>query len=311
MSKKQNDINSLIQEIVIPFEQYMLCDDIVGKKLKENIQARVKYNKDVAKFSIKLLNDLVGAKELLESIVKDHLELSVSQEDMRRHIFVYFALYQAWVDRYYKTDIYYNELLQRFRKIFIDTYERQKNADVESQNYFTVIENEEIDEIIEDMHYQEDEKISAKEFLTSYPLDEIDTEDIIIVRDMFIELLDDFVSYNENFTNRFVDILQKLNTVLEFTFSTKEFKDIGMALNKLLLTLEKHKDFNSLQLSQFYIILVSMIEDLIKWLETIFIKQDALDIHYFDASLLANIAQFSMMVQDESDKKDLDDDFLF
>jgi hypothetical protein len=55
-----------------------------------------------------------------------------------------------------------------------------------------------------------------------------------------------------------------------------------------------------------------MSEDIQKWIETVFVKKDAVDIHYFDASFLANIAQLSIMLeQNVSNDSESEDDFLF
>ena len=74
-------------------------------------------------------------------------------------------------------------------------------------------------------------------------------------------------------------------------------------------------EIDNLEASQkelIFTLLFQMSEDIQNWVETIFIKKDAVDIHYFDASFLANIAQFSIMLkQNVSNNSESKDDFLF
>jgi len=79
-----------------------------------------------------------------------------------------------------------------------------------------------------------------------------------------------------------------------------EFRDIAYALRGLCVTLDELiNDFDTLGHSKqmIKIVLDSIIDDLVNWTNEVLVHKSAVDVHYIDASLLANIAQLGLSVK--------------
>jgi len=308
MKLTQKNITNLIDEVVIPFERYVLNDATLYAYIKDNNLIN-KHNIGVAKLAIMLTNDLVGANKLLKNISKIYKELNISEDDMKKHMSMFFKLHKEWVENHLNPDAFHNELVDRFDEIFITQLEKAKL--LEDDDDFLMFESEEIDEAIEGMHYEDHRKITAVEYASYEEILDDDLSSIIELKDELEHTLIMHEKIDGEFLVSFGRELHKLSGVL---FSTSEFKDVGYALENFTSELE-NLDLNSLDtLSEelAFALLSQMNEDLQKWIDSVFIKQDAVDIHYGDASFLANIAQFSIMLEHNSSSNDKsDDDFLF
>jgi hypothetical protein len=171
-----------------------------------------------------------------------------------------------------------------------------KNEDIELFDDFFEIDSEKVDENINSMHYSDERKISAKEFMEEGLIDEEFISEIMETITYLDELLYQFedIEIDETFIEKLVS-LDSFIKIFEFSI---EFRDIGYALENLkekLILL----DINSLNKTQKEILknfIITIIEDLKKWVDEVVINQTAQDIHYLDASLLANIAQLDIML---------------
>jgi len=175
----------------------------------------------------------------------------------------------------------YYERLKRVYEIFAKECECEKNEDD-----FFFFEGEEVDNIIDNMHYEEHEKISAKEFFESHPLDIDDLDKIEIIRDRLEKLI---ISFD---IDEFKEIIFKLIGILNTYFVTKEMSNISLIFEKLTETLQL-EGLNEE-------ILITVVEDIVDWLEHVFINQEAVDIHYLDAAMFANISQMEMLAKNQS-----------
>ena len=303
MKITKDKLDLLIKDVVLPFEKYIL-DNAIFKEQMQDDEKRAKHNIAIAKLSIMLLNDLVGAKELFFKGSQAHKELQISTQDMQKYLSIFFKLHNDWVAKYIEVDKFHKELMQKFDAMFAKAY------DYEEDN-FLMFDSEEIDEAIEKMHYEDHKKITAVEYASYEEILDDDLSSIIELKDELEHTLVMHEKIDDEFLVSLGRELHKLSGVL---FSTSEFKDVGYALENFTSEL-KNLDLNSLDtLSEelAFALLSQMNEDLQKWIESVFIKQDAVDIHYGDASFLANIAQFSIMLEHNSSSDDeSDDDFLF
>ena len=171
-----------------------------------------------------------------------------------------------------------------------------KNEDIEFFDDFFEIESEEVDENINSMHYSDERKLSAKEFMEEGIIDDEFISEIMETISYLDELLYQFedIEIDENFIEKLVS-LDSFIKIFEFSV---EFRDIGYALENLKQKLVL-LDINSLNKTQKEILknfIITIIEDLKKWVDEVIINQTAQDIHYLDASLLANIAQLDIML---------------
>jgi len=191
-----------------------------------------------------------------------------------------------------------SSLLKEFISLHSNWLEERcnRNEDIEFFDDFFEIDGEEVDENINSMHYSDERKISAKEFIEEGLIDEEFILEITETISYLDELLYQFedIEIDENFIEKLVS-LGSFIKIFEFSV---EFRDIGYGLESLkeeLILL----DINSLNKTQKEILknfIVTIIEDLKKWVDEVIINQTAQDIHYLDASLLANVGQIKIMI---------------
>jgi hypothetical protein len=205
-----------------------------------------------------------------------------------------------------------SSLLKEFISLHSNWLEERcnRNEDIEFFDDFFEIDGEEVDENINSMHYSDERKISAKEFIEEGLIDEEFILEITETISYLDELLYQFedIEIDENFIEKLVS-LGSFIKIFEFSV---EFRDIGYGLESLkeeLILL----DINSLNKTQKEILknfIVTIIEDLKKWVDEVIINQTAQDIHYLDASLLANIAQLDIMLDSFKNKESSEEEGL-
>ena len=306
MIKSKEHIRNLIDEVVIPFEKYLLEDEKVSISLKDD-EVRAKHNIAIAKLAIELLNDLVMARETVLRASKAHLELKIDIEDMKKYLTIFFKLHQDWSTRHVKIDFFHKNLMNRFNQLFIKLY-----MDGDTSNDFIMFDSEEIDEAINSMHHKDEKKITAVEYANYEEMLDDELQSILELQHDCDHIINLYENIDAQYINEFSNIVSTLASVL---FSTIEFKDVGYTLSNfnMELTMVDIDLVDDVQKELIFMLLNQMNEDIQNWINTLFVTQEAIDIHYFDASFLANIAQFSIMVEQasSSEEQSEDDDFLF
>jgi succinate dehydrogenase flavin-adding protein (antitoxin of CptAB toxin-antitoxin module) len=139
--------------------------------------------------------------------------------------------------------------------------------------------------------------------------------DIDLIHDIR-DLNNDLIHYNTtqaSFTQEYIEAITKIFESYAKVFDLSyEFRDLAYAirvLNSKLIEL-KIDDIDDNQVSMYKMFLDTVGEDLVKWANEILFEQSAKDIHYLDASLLANIAQIDLMMN-ISEMTIEDDDIFF
>ncbi|NPA55774.1 MAG: hypothetical protein GXO40_05340 [Epsilonproteobacteria bacterium] len=297
-------MTDLIKSVVIPFEEYILKDEYVSHLLdSEDVRAR--HNFGIAKLSVALIYDAVKARDLVVKASVSHKHIDIDPEVMRKYLSIFFKLHKKWAKEHFQTDQYYDQVMDKFDKLFMEIYLQHHQASEEDG--FFMFDSEEIDEAIDNMHYEDEKKITAVEYFEYNEIIDDDLHDIIELADESDDLQHKHLEITQEFIDDFIRIIEVLARIL---YRTHEFKDIGYAMENFVETL------HNLQLEElddtkkeFAWNLISQINnDIQNWIRTIFIEQSAVDIHYFDASFLANIAQFDIMINQTEEE---DDDFLF
>jgi len=310
ITKKQ--IASLIDEVVLQYQNRYL-----QKYIKED---RIKFRHDVliTNFAVMFFekDERYLHKNFID-LLDFYKELQIPRNEVKYALAEFFRIYEKWVVQYgVVKDVYFQKVKEIYVALFQgydfeDSFDEELDAEAEDDAFFFVAD-EGVDEAIDSMHYSDPQKISAVDYFTQYPLEAEDIEDIVVIRDTLIEILDSYDDFDERFLEEFTLAISKLITTLQFALGTKEFEDIGIALNKLvdiMTGLVVPMEMEELA----YNLLVSFLQDLIKWIDTLFIEQSAVDIHYLDASLFSNITQFEMLFnkKSEAQEESMDDDFLF
>jgi hypothetical protein len=197
-----------------------------------------------------------------------------------------------------------NKAIQNYNK------KNQVENDFDDDSFFD-FDSDKRDEKLDNMHYEEEEKIDAITFMSE---NTIESDIIDDLKDMFDE-----VSYlNEHiFDEELLEKLQKIFAYFVKLFhSTFEFNDISYNFEVLESTIMSINlnELNDSQKEIFKAMLFAIISDVEKFFYDVIINQTAKDIHYMDASMLANIAQIDIMMNmqpNETDENGEDDEDIF
>ena len=179
----------------------------------------------------------------------------------------------------------------------------------------TIIKETTVDKsIIDSMHYKDEHKISAEDFLKEFEIDQYLLDDL---NDLETEIRDKL--YTQDTLSK--EVLSAVSTALDgyvrVLNETIEFKDIAYSLQSLSLVLKELSletlDDTKQSTLRFYI--QGLIDDLSSWKRYIFIEPNTPDIHYLDASLLENCATIEKFIssdlEDETVEEENNDDLEF
>ncbi len=110
------------------------------------------------------------------------------------------------------------------------------------------------------------------------------------------------------------NILAVAQTLKEYQYIVDllvSFDHLSFALQSLIGFLQslKEETFQTEDLNLFVSILLALLKDLESWRDSVFTKQDAVDIHYLDASLLSSCLQIEAIF--EKKESDVGDELEF
>ncbi len=282
----------------------------------------LKHTVKVGQLALAMLYAPHKARELMERMEAKHAEHQVPMDILEPLITEFFQRYVAWC-RMSKLvpdtqrDQLENEIngyLEQWREAYPDSLEdaRKHEAPVaeesddgfmmfdqetgpEEEEGFTFFEPEEVDAAIDDMHTSAADKtvISAKDYMAT---GELEQSQVDIIMDEFRELeavFAEHIRFDESFIQ---DYRTHLKYLAETLFSTYEFEQMGYNLQQLLRLLDHASELDEGQQVLIFALLEQLVLDLSTWAKKLFVEQDAIDIHYLDAALLAAIAQIEMML---------------
>lgn len=128
-------------------------------------------------------------------------------------------------------------------------------------------------------------KVSSQEFLAEYADVSYDTDDLVELE----EDLDNLVSnilFDSDLDGKIPDIVYILEKYNRFLYSFSEFEELCKVIYVLVELLNK-TDFHTLKSKKMAAkLIIAIIEDLVDWKEHVFIKEDAVDVFYINASIL-------------------------
>ena len=166
-----------------------------------------------------------------------------------------------------------------------------------------------------DIRFSSTEKISALEFMDS--LDDTIIDKVESLNDELESLIALLYHIDASTPQESLNAIPKANIVIQdiyilvdaigaFQVTARAFGSLNDFLSSL--TLVELSDIDKKHM--FIVMLLSIIEDLEKWLEVIFINHTTDDIHYLDASFSSNIIELENIFLAEDDDGD-DDDLEF
>ena len=162
------------------------------------------------------------------------------------------------------------------------------------EDEFLDFSEENVDDKMDNMHYADEEKISAKEFLTESTIEDHIIADLEEISEIFdaVSIRKELV--DEEYLERFKSCLSTYIHIFNITY---EFKDFAYTLGLLR---EFFKFDNSVkreeELKILKSLLDSVIEDLKNWKREVLGEERVVDMHYLDASLLAYVSQIEIML---------------
>ena len=156
----------------------------------------------------------------------------------------------------------------------------------ENTDDFFFLEGDEVDDIIEDMHYEDHKKISSSKFFEMGGMEESEIDELL-------ELKEELESATAYYIDEIKAVLYSFINALKFV---TEFKDIVYSFNYLIRLLEDVDTWDE-RYEKVLILLEELLNDIKNWINVMFVERNTVDIHYFDASFLANIAQIETMLK--------------
>ena len=164
-------------------------------------------------------------------------------------------------------------------------------------------------EVINTLHFEENQKMSAAQFVEEFGIDHD------LLADMN-ESSSDTLDYISSEDGLDLAMLEKIANVFDFYArilnKTFEFEELAYALS-VLARLVMNMDLtviNEVQIETLKQYIIGIIEDLSDWKEHIYVTQDTNDIHYLDASLLENASQIERFTTPDLEEEEDDDDDL-
>ncbi|RLA84191.1 MAG: hypothetical protein DRG78_02160 [Epsilonproteobacteria bacterium] len=141
-------------------------------------------------------------------------------------------------------------------------------------------------------------KVSAKDFLKDYETVEYFLNDIEDLEEDIYIYLDEL--YDGNLEENSEKIESTLISYAHFLNTFIEFQELATSLN-LLARLIVKSNFNNTNEKKRYMIaefVKSILKDLIKWKDHVFVEQDAVDVFYLNASLLNSCIQLENILRE-------------
>lgn len=285
---KEEFLVKLTQEVLLPVMK------ILEKKVDfANIPKLVK------KMHLNMLTLLPFSDKVNEEIIKifenrENLEkiynLGLSQEDV---ILIFSYLYcrlKMFIDKnnYQKFAIKYNDLFHKICEILLSYQEEDNQKETKKDDFLEISSKQE--ESIQNMHYKDEEKISAEEFMKQ---EEFDEDLIVDIKDLLEDYDNMKYKYNNvsyEFINSVKEVLSKFSALF---ILSGEFKDLARVIEGFLSLLNE-LDIQTLSDAQknfLKMFIDAFMGDLNKWYEEVILYKSAIDIHYLDASIMSSIQQ--------------------
>jgi hypothetical protein len=307
---------SLLSDVLEPFYKRVSDDNKVANFISdEELLFKLKIRQ--ATFTIKFLtSDIAIIKNDLEKIVTSHQKIALKIDNFLPYFFLWADVLFKWIISNFN---FSNEELSLWKLKILKIYSclslkhLYDTPDIlpintEIQKSDTKLEIINLANM-ENMHKIDEEKISAKDFLSRVDID-------IYFLDELKELNTDLINTINEHEEVGMEIIASI-TIVIFKYAKLlggfiEFKELSFALNSLVNLLEKQKVENldtSIQ-KKLIRFLDAIIEDLANWQNVIFYTQATNDIHYLDASIFSSCAQLEMTLSDSTSEHNDDLDLF-
>jgi len=289
----------IIDDVTLPFMQKLLKSEI-GEKYFDTREKQYQYELEIVKLTAMLLLKPKLSFEKLEKASIFHRNLNIDENEMQNILNLYFTEVIEFIKKYNLKDTI-SEHLSEYKKYYMEKYHSK------SEDEFFDFDSEVFDEEINNMHYEEHQKISAKEFMQENSFDKSLLEDLDEKLDEYYNVIE----IKESLNQEDLEKVKKIFSFFAYIFNlSSEFRDIGYGFEKLNQFLDNFDINDENKSKMLKMFLDTIIDDLIKFKKEVFEDMSANDIHYLDASLLANISQIEISFSSLNSNEE-DDDIFF
>lgn len=301
MGISRKNLEALVDDVVLPFEKFIIEDPRLSEYLLDPEVAKV-HNLAVSKLTVYIYTNLKRARAYIEEGALRHKEKFIPVENLREFYSLYFTLCKEWNQKHFENEDRFGKNIESIEQFVYESFAKEN----ESKEEFFIYDSEVLSSDMQKMHYEDAVKISAVDFCAEGSIDELDIEDILeSCDDLAQSVQDETIVHDEAYFLHVNERFQSYAAVLE---KNMEFRDLGFTLSKLstLLSahmplLETHGDHKKI-----LVILNAIVEDLIAWTDAVLKEKTAVDIHYLDASLFSSIIQFEMLLTPSNDEEELE-----
>lgn len=307
----KNDMSSIFKTVIDPVFNSKEMDKMLYNvdKGKEDERTQIRFKTAIATFRF-LTSDCKHVKVDISHMIVQLISMNCKINDV---LIVIGALQEnllKWLEHNKSTD----QKIWKTKSQYVADYasailkikelELSPNKEEIKSKKSSIIDAERM----ANMHYKDDEKITAAQFMQD---NEIEIELIDDLSDYENEMADALYE-DEGLTSNMVstgtNILEHYSKLLN---QTVDFRDLAYAIQTMVLVLNGLKldvlDKKNRRKLKLY--LENITSDLSDWKEKVFVDKDALDIHYLDASMLSSCAQVEMLINPPKEEDDEDDDF--
>ena len=300
----------LIDTVILPISEKIRQDAALQDYFSDR-ESYLKHNIKMGHFAVAMLHAPEQAYQMMEGMHHAHARHGIPADVLEPLMTEFFQRYVAWCRMSKLVPEAQRDRLEEEANTYLEHFKTGYAAALETatagaeedgfevwdegDDGFAFFESEEVDEAIDEMHTSAPDKtvINAKDYMAS---GELAQEQVDIIMDEFRELEELFAQY-VRFEPAFVQAFQQhLKYLADSLFSTFEFEQMGYSLQQLIRLLDQAASLDEGHQTLVFTLLEQLVLDLTNWANKLFVEQDAVDIHYLDAALLASIAQIEMML---------------
>ncbi len=302
-------LSSILQEIIFPFYAKLKNDERINNYIFDDETVyRLKFKQTMLSYCFLTCSDTNESfKEKFVNAGKIHENISLAPELLDEYGTLMFALYEEWIEKHlnpsqseYKK---WKEKIATAKEHLLCEY---SPIDFKEDEFFT-FDSEDVDDSINQMHYAE--KIDASFYMSTQEIDGSEVDELSEICDDFDNLITHYEILNDELLGQSISLFEEFAKFYERSY---EFKDIGYGIRELIVYLRdlNTNELEQTQLEMLYLYINAIGKELNSWKDSVLIRQDAKDIHYLDASLLANITQLKMAL-DNSKQEEAQEELEF
>ncbi len=306
----KEELASLVDNIVTPFYNQILGDNRVKHFIKEEIFFGLKIKQTI--FIYKILTRSIGEMaDDFDKMNRVHGELGLGLQPFVSYFRVWKTLLLEWLAENKKLDTVEQEKWQLKIDTFFDylrrTYpSKAPEGTPEARPEETSLPD--LKAMVRHIHEEQvRNKISSSDFLAGFDYDTTILDELADVESDTLDGLYRQEQLDETSLKQVEKLMLDYALLLENTY---EFKELAFALSNLCEVLGRsHQsalEEGKWQKVRLYI--DGILSDLKNWRIHVFIEQDALDVHYLDASLFSSIAQLDVLLTSSGSAAEEEDD---